>query len=293
MVEVKKLVEDLCAELSDKEASKSPTPGIPTGLRDIDAMIGGLRVGQVTLVGGRPGTGKSALVDTMLVNIACYERVPSALVCPGRSAIEVVRRLLAMESRTRYQYLERGFVKESDWSGLRMAASILSEASLIIDDTARVTLMDLRDKVVALREKHGCRLLLLDCAQSLAPSGDGEFFKDETWPALVARELRLLARELQVAIVCVTQLRSWSYTTAGSVDDGRPRMTDIATWYPLHQVADSVILLDGCERPEELGVVDLLIAKNCSGPTGTVKLQFSREYLKFRDLAVGSYSDDD
>ena len=255
--------------------------GIPTGFRELDKLTSGFQQGNLIIVAARPSMGKSALALCSAVNIAVRHGVPVALFTLEMSKSEVTQRLMCSEGKVESQRLRTGKLAQDDWSRLTAACDKLMKAPIYVDDAGSTTMMDIRSKSRRLKSQHpDLGLIVVDYLQ-LMTSG-----KDMEEVSQISRQLKVLARDLGVPILALSQLSR----AVEQRHDKRPILSDLRESGSIEQDADIVMFIyrDEYYNPEETdqqGLAEVHIAKHRNGPTDTVKLSFLKRYAKFADLA--------
>jgi replicative DNA helicase len=261
--------------------------GTPSGFRDIDAVTGGFQPGNLIIVAARPAMGKSALVANIAENVAVKQGQPVAFFSLEMSEVELAQRFIACRARISGDKLRKGQVKK-DFSKVIRACNELAEAPLWFDDSSDLGILDLRAKARRLhaqeQERGGLGLIILDYIQ-LMRSDDHRANRVEQ-VGQISRGLKILARELEVPVVAISQLsRAPEQRTPP-----KPQLSDLRESGQIEQDADVVAFLyrddyyrDPDEEPD--GLADVIIAKHRNGPIGTKKLVFLDRFPKFADHA--------
>jgi len=259
-------------------------PGIPCGFYDLDAMTEGFQRSDLIILAARPSMGKTALGVTIAHKIARDQKMPVAIFSLEMSQEQLVQRLLANEAGIESNRLRAGRVSQTEWEPLSNAIGTLSQLPIYIDDTANLTVMQMRSQARRLQAEHGGKLglILLDYLQLMEGGGDNRVQE----LSKITRSLKGLARELNVPIIALSQLsRSVEART-----NKRPMMSDLRESGSIEQDADLVIMLyrDEYYNPDtpDRGIAEVIITKHRNGPTGTVKLLFDPQYTRFRNLAA-------
>jgi len=263
----------------------SSITGLPTGFHDLDALTAGLQPSNLVIVAARPAMGKSSLAVTMAQHIAVEEQTPVVIFSLEMSKNELVQRLMCSEARVDSNRLRRGALQDSDWPKLSHALGRLAEAPIFIDDTANVTIMEMRAKCRRLKSKHGLGLVIVDYLQLMQPSKRTDNRVQEV--SEISRNLKLLARELDLPVIAVSQLsRNLEHRT-----DKRPLLADLRDSGSIEQDADLVIFIyrDEVYNPDttQKGIAEVHVAKHRNGPIGKIDLAFLDHYTKFANLARG------
>ncbi len=267
--------------LTELSQSDSAIPGLSTGLRDLDSKINGLNKTDLLLVAARPAMGKSAFALNLGVNVAKKYKKTVAIFNLEMSREQLAMRLLASESFIELQKLTAGKLSEEEWTKLSMAASALSQADIRIDDNPSITVADINAKC---RRLENLGLVVIDYLQLMQGSGYGKGSDNRvTVVSDISRALKIMAKELNVPVVCLSQLNR----AAESRSDKRPMLSDLRESGAIEQDADIVMMLyrDDYYNPdtEEKNVAECIVAKNRHGETGTVKLQWFGPYQTFAD----------
>ena len=209
--------------------------------------------------------------------------VPVVIFTLEMSRHEIVKRFLASDAKVDSQRISRGTLKEQDWARLSGALGRLAEAPIFIDDTAHITLMEIRAKCRRLKAKHGLGMIIIDYLQLMQSPRKSENRQQEV--SEISRNLKFLARELEVPVLCASQLNRAVEMRA----DKRPLLGDLRESGSIEQDADMVMFLyrDEVYHPdtEARGEAELIVAKHRNGPTGSVRLAFMNQYTKFASLA--------
>lgn len=255
-------------------------PGIPTGFIDLDHMITGLRGGHMVIIAARPGQGKTAMVMDIMRNASIKNKIPTMIFSLEMSKLELTQRVLAAESNVLLGNIISGKVDERGWEKLGESAERLSKSPLIIDHSTGVTVTDIVAKSRVWVEKHGVKMIVVDYLQLLRADG---YASREQEIASYSRAMKLLAKQCDVPVVVLAQINRES-AKAGR----KPQMSDLRESGALEQDADLILMLD---RPDSehkdsdrAGEVDVIVAKNRHGNTGTVVLAHQLHYSKFANM---------
>ena len=268
--------------LTELSQSDSLIPGLSTGLRDLDAKINGLNNSDLVLVAARPAMGKSAFALNMAMNVAKKYNKTVAVFNLEMSREQLALRLLASEAFIDMQKLATGKLSEEEWTKLCMASASLSQSDIRIDDNPSVTVADINAKC---RRLDNLGLIVIDYLQLMNGSGYGKGGGDNrvTVVAEISRALKIMAKELNVPVICLSQL---SRAVEGR-QDKRPILSDLRESGAIEQDADSVMFLYRDEyyneNTEDKGLAECIVSKNRHGETGTVKLQWFGPYQTFTD----------
>ena len=256
--------------------------GIPTGFRDLDEILQGLQKGNLVIVAARPGIGKSSLVTNIARNVAVDEQVPVALFSLEMSRVEIGMRLLCSEARVQWHKVRAGMVAAEDWGRIVEAAEVLDPAPVHIVDTGNATIVDIRAKARRLKSQHGLGLLIVDYLQLMSSHLRVDNRQQEV--AEISRSLKLLAKELEIPIIAVSQLNRDPERRT----DKRPQLADLRESGSLEQDADVVLFIHRDPLSEDVqakGIADVIIAKHRNGPVGKVTLTWLEHLTLFRNYA--------
>jgi replicative DNA helicase len=259
--------------------------GLASGFGDLDEMTAGFQPSNLIIVAARPSMGKSSLLGDFALHSANRAGQPVVIFSLEMSRHEMVQRFLSSEARVDSQRIRRGSLQEQDWTRLSAALGRLAEAPIFIDDSANVTLMEMRAKCRRLKARHGLGLIIIDYLQLMQSPRKSENRQQEV--SEISRSLKILARELKVPVLCASQLnRGVEYRS-----DKRPLLADLRESGSIEQDSDLVMFLyrDEVYNPdtESRGEAELILAKHRNGPTGSVRLAFMNQYTKFASLARG------
>lgn len=260
--------------------------GVPTGFADLDRLTNGLHPGQMIIIAARPSLGKSTLALDFCRAASLRHGLPSVFFSLEMSRSEIVMRLLSAEARIGLGAMRTGRMNDDDWARLARRMGEVSDKPLFIDDSPNLTMMEIRAKARRLKQRHGLRLIVLDYLQLMSSPRKVENRQQEV--SEISRSLKLLAKELEVPIVCLSQLNRNSEQRA----DRRPMISDLRESGSLEQDADMVILLhreDVYEKESpRAGEADLIVAKHRNGPTDTVTVAFQGHYSRFTDMVASA-----
>ena len=262
--------------------NKGQVTGIPSGYPDLDKMTSGFQRSDLIILAARPAVGKTAFALNVAQNIAVRAGETVAIFSLEMGAEQLVQRMLCAEANIDASKMRTGFLDEDDWPKLTMAVGTLSEASIYIDDTPGVNVQDIRAKCRRLKAEHGLGLVMIDYLQLIAGRGKGDNRQQEV--SEISRTLKLMARELNCPVIALSQLSR----SVEQRQDKRPMMSDLRESGSIEQDADIVSFLyrDDYYNPESerKNIIEVIIAKQRSGPTGTVELVFLKNFNKFVSL---------
>jgi replicative DNA helicase len=259
-------------------------PGIPCGFYDLDGMTSGFSRSDLIIIAGRPSMGKTSFALNISLNIAKREQLPVAIFSLEMSKEQLAQRLLSSEAKIPSNRLRSGRISQNEFEPLANAVANLSELPIYIDDTANLSVMQMRSQVRRLQaqQKNKLGLVLLDYLQLMEGSGSDNRVQELS---RITRSLKGLAREINVPIIALSQLSRG----VEQRNNKRPMLSDLRESGSIEQDADLVIMLyrDEYYNPDtpERGLAEVLIVKHRNGPTGIVKLLFKAELTKFENLA--------
>lgn len=257
--------------------------GVPTGFNELDEVTNGLHPGQMVIVAARPGVGKSTLGLDFMRSCSIKHRMASVIFSLEMSKSEIVMRLLSAEAKIKLSDMRSGRMSDDDWTRLARRMSEISEAPLYIDDSPNLTMMEIRAKARRLRQKADLRLIVVDYLQLM--SSGKKFESRQVEVSEFSRHLKLLAKELEVPVIAISQLNRGPEQRT----DKKPMLADLRESGSLEQDSDVVILLhrpDAFERDDPRGgEADLILAKHRNGPTKTVTVAHQLHLSRFANMA--------
>ena len=258
--------------------------GIPTGFGDLDRLLQGLHPGQLIVVAGRPGLGKSTVSMDFARNAAIRHNHTSAIFSLEMSKIEIVTRILAAEARVPLHVLRSGQLSDDDWTRLARRMGEISEAPIFVDDTPNMTLMEIRAKARRMRQRHDLKLVVVDYLQLMTSPKRVESRQQEV--SEISRGLKLLAKEIECPVIAVSQLNRGPEQRT----DKRPQLADLRESGSIEQDSDVVILLHRDDYYDKesprAGEADFIVAKHRNGPTDTVTVAAQLHFARFYDMAI-------
>lgn len=274
-------------EIIDKASQmEGGLTGITTGFKYLDTMTSGLQKSDLIILAARPAMGKTAFALSLALNAAVKGRASVMMFSLEMSKEQLGQRLLSMESKVDMQSLKTGRLERRDWDDINIAMDVLSSANIHIDDTAGITIMEMKSKCRRLKAEEGLDLVVIDYLQLMTPEGKSDSRTQEI--SVISRNLKLLARELDCPVIVLSQLSRAPETRT----DHRPMLSDLRESGSIEQDADIVIFLYRDEYynedTESPGECEVIVAKHRSGPTGTVKLAWLEKLTRFVDSTGGS-----
>jgi replicative DNA helicase len=259
--------------------------GVPTGFTDLDGLTNGLHPGQLVVVAARPGLGKSTLALDFARAASIKHGLTSVIFSLEMTRNEITMRLLSAEARVGLHHMRTGSLGDDDWTKLARKMSEVASAPLFIDDSPNMTMMEIRAKCRRLKQRHDLKLVVVDYLQLMSSGKRVESRQQEV--AEFSRALKLLAKELEVPVVALSQLNRGPEQRT----DKKPMLADLRESGSIEQDADLVMLLhreDAYERESpRAGEADFIVAKHRNGPTATITVAFQGHYSRFVDMAHG------
>lgn len=268
---------DAYEQIESLYANKGQITGVPTGFIEFDDMTSGLHESELIIIAARPSQGKTALCLNIACHAAVRRKVPTAIFSLEMSREQLAQRMLCAEAGVNGHRLRTGTLTEDDWKRLSRALGWLSQAPMFIDDTPNISLMELRAKARRMKAEHDIGLIIVDYLQLMHTRGRAESRQQEI--SEISRSLKALARELQVPVLALSQLSR----AVEQRQDKRPQLSDLRESGSIEQDADVVGFI--YHNPEaEDNVIELIVAKQRNGPTGSVPLVFLKDIGKFVNL---------
>ncbi|MEK4117664.1 replicative DNA helicase [Paenibacillus sp. FSL W8-0919] len=256
--------------------------GIATGYTDLDAILGGLQNSDLIIVAARPSVGKTAFALNIAQNVATRVQDPVAIFSLEMSAEQLVTRMVSAEGILEASKLRIGDMGAEDWTKMADAAGVLGGTNILIDDSAGITVHDIRSKCRRLKKQEGLGLVVIDYLQLIASVSKGRGPENRQQEVSeISRTLKHLARELDVPIIALSQLSRG----VEQRQDKRPMMSDLRESGSIEQDADIVAFLYRDDyynaETEKKNIIEIIIAKQRNGPVGTVELVFLKQFNKF------------
>lgn len=269
------------------QADGGAITGVPTGFKDLDQMTAGLQPSDLILVAARPSMGKTALVLNIAQHVAIREKKNVAFFSLEMSKEQLVQRMLCSEAPIDSQKLRIGALEDKDWIRLIDAADRLNASNIFIDDTAGITVAQMRGKARRLKAEHGLDLIIIDYLQLMQGSGgSGRNENRQQEISEISRSLKAIARELSVPVIALSQLSRG----VESRQIKRPMLSDLRESGSLEQDADIVAFLyreDYYDKEtENKDITEIIVAKHRNGPVDTVNLLFQKKYTKFVNITT-------
>jgi replicative DNA helicase len=258
--------------------------GVPTGFIDLDKMLGGLQSSDLLIIAGRPGQGKTGFLLSVAKNAALTHKKHVAIFSLEMSNEQVVQRLIAQETGIDSQRMRTGKLQDDEWPKFTHAVEVLSDTHIFLDDTPAITPLQLRTKCRRLHLEHHLDLIIVDYLQLMGGDTRNENRVQEV--SYISRNLKVLARELNVPVLAAAQLSR----AVEQRSDKRPVLSDLRESGSLEQDSDIVMFIyrpDQYEKDtDKQNVAEIIIAKHRNGPVGSVELIFRNTLAKFENAAT-------
>lgn len=284
VIQAKKKIE----EISNKEGLS----GIPTGFTKLDKLTSGWQPSDLIIVAARPGMGKTALTLTMARNMAVNSNIPVAFFSLEMSSVQLITRLISSETGLSSEKLRTGKLEKHEWEQLNVKVKTLEKAPLYIDDTPSLSIFDLRAKARRLASQYGIKMIMIDYLQLMTAGGSQKGGNREQEISMISRNLKALAKELNVPVIALSQLSRAVETRGGSK---RPLLSDLRESGAIEQDADIVSFIyrpeyykidewDDEERSPTEGQGEFIVAKHRNGGLDNIRLKFIGHLGKFDNL---------
>ena len=277
------IMEATLDEIEAISSNDGTTGGVPTGFADLDELVNGFSGGQMIIVAARPAVGKSTLALDFCRSASIHNNLTSVIFSLEMSKSEITMRLLSAEAKIPLNNIRKGPMTDDDWNKLGPKMGQVSGAPMFIDDSPNMTMMEIRAKARRLKQRHDLKLIVIDYLQLMTSGKKVESRQVEV--SEFSRQIKLLAKELDVPIVALSQLNRGPEQRS----DKRPMMSDLRESGSIEQDADIVMLLhreDIYERESpRAGEADIIVAKHRNGPTRDVTVSFQGHYSRFVDMA--------
>lgn len=284
VIQAKKRIEEI--------ANKEGLSGVPSGFSRLDKLTSGWQPSDLIIVAARPGMGKTALTLSMARNIAVNSGVPVAFFSLEMSSVQLITRLISSETGLSSEKLRTGRLEKHEWQQLNVKVKALEKAPLFIDDTPSLSIFDLRAKARRLSSQHGIKLIVIDYLQLMTAGGSQKGGNREQEISTISRNLKALAKELNVPVIALSQLSRAVETRGGSK---RPILSDLRESGAIEQDADIVSFIyrpeyykidewDDEERTPTAGQAEFIVAKHRNGGLDNIRLKFVGNLGKFDNL---------
>jgi replicative DNA helicase len=294
---VKELVGKAILTVENYFGRQGTLNGLGTGFPDLDRMTDGLHGQEMIVIAARPSMGKTSLAMNIVEHVVLEQNLPAGVFSLEMSAESLVLRMLCSIARVNLRSIREGFMSEADFPKLTSAAGRLAKAKLLIDDSAGLSILDLRARARRMHQQHGVKLFVIDYLQLLHSTSRRSQDNRQQEIADISSGIKALAKELKVPVLVLSQLNR----ELEKDKSRKPRLSDLRESGAIEQDADVVGLLykpsagddeDGVQTEEADGLpVNLLIAKQRNGPTGDINLTFLKSYTRFESAAKVSNED--
>ncbi len=289
--QIKDVLVDSFAQLERLYNQKEGITGVPSGFADLDLRTAGFHNSELIILAARPAMGKTAFALNIATNAATKSDIPVLLFSLEMSKEQLVNRVLCSEAMVDSNKLKTGKIEENDWVKIVEALGPLSEAEMYIDDTAGISITEIRAKARKLKLEKNIGLIIIDYLQLIQGSGNRRNGSREQEISEISRSLKILAKELDIPVIALSQLSR----AAEQRSDHRPMLSDLRESGSIEQDADIVMFLyrDDYynEESESKNIAEVIIAKNRSGSVGTAEMLWMSNYTKFANIE--HYRDDE
>ena len=285
VIQAKKRIEDI--------SNKGGLSGVATGFDKLDLLTSGWQPSDLIIIAARPGMGKTALTLSMARNIAVQKKTPVAFFSLEMSSVQLITRLISAETGLTSEKLRTGKLESHEWEQLNVKVGELEKAPLYIDDSPSLSIFDLRAKARRLSSKHGIRLIIVDYLQLMTSGTASKIGNREQEISSISRNLKALAKELNVPVIALSQLSRAVETRGGTK---RPILSDLRDSGAIEQDADIVSFIyrpeyygidewDDDDRSSSEGQADFIVAKHRNGGLDSIRLKFTPQLGKFENLS--------
>ncbi len=282
-IHIDPILVDAFEKLEKISSNKGSVIGVPSGLLDLDDITSGFQEGDLIIVAGRPGMGKTALALSILRNASLEGGVGVGMFSLEMANHQLAMRLLCAEARVDSHFVRTGNLPKTHWKNLSIAVGSLAEAPIYLDDTPALTVLELRAKARRLKAEHNIGMIVVDYLQLMTGPKGVESRQQEI--SVISRSLKALAKELSIPVVALSQLSRAVEQRA----DKQPQLSDLRESGAIEQDADVVIFLFRpwvySQEDEDEGKAKIIIAKQRNGPTGVVEASFISKYARFENLS--------
>lgn len=281
---VKPIADSILEKVQEMAGRSAMITGLTTGFQELDAMTSGLQPSDLIIVAARPSMGKTALCLTLAQNAAIQAQAVIGVFSLEMSKESLVMRMLCSEGRVDAHRFRSGFLAREEWGRLAQALGTLAETKIFIDDTPGISVLEMRAKARRLAAEHKrLDLIIVDYLQLMSGSSRRSESRQQE-VSQISRELKGLAKELNVPLVALSQLSR----APEARTDHRPQLADLRESGAIEQDADVVAFIyreEQYNRTEEnAGIAEIIVAKQRNGPTGTAKLAFLKEFTRFENM---------
>ncbi len=284
VIQAKKKIEEI--------ANQEGLSGVPSGFTKVDKLTSGWQPSDLIIIAARPGMGKTALTLSMARNIAVEHNIPVAFFSLEMSSVQLITRLISSETGLSSEKLRTGNLEKHEWEQLNVKVKGLEKAPLFIDDTPSLSIFDLRAKARRLSSQHGIQLIIVDYLQLMTAGGSQKGGNREQEISTISRNLKALAKELNVPVIALSQLSRAVETRGGSK---RPLLSDLRESGAIEQDADIVSFIyrpeyykidewDDEDRTPTAGQAEFIVSKHRNGGLDEIRLKFIGHLGRFENL---------
>jgi len=292
VIQAKKRIEDI--------ANQDGLSGIPSGFDKVDKLTSGWQPSDLIIIAARPGMGKTALTLSMARNMAVEHNIPVAFFSCEMSSVQLITRLISSETGLSSEKLRTGNLEKHEWEQLNVKVKGLEKAPLFIDDTPSLSIFDLRAKARRLSSQHGIKLIMIDYLQLMTAGGNSKGGNREQEISTISRNLKALAKELNIPVIALSQLSRAVETRGGSK---RPLLSDLRESGAIEQDADIVSFIyrpeyykidewDDEEQSPTDGQAEFIVAKHRNGGLDEIRLKFVGHLGKFENLETFNFTNE-
>lgn len=287
------LIRESIKQIEDAKNQESGVIGVASGFTALDRVTSGWQQSDLVIIAARPAMGKTSYVLSLARNAAVDFGIPVAFFSLEMSSVQLVTRLVSAESEISSEKLRSGNLRNDEIQQIHTKIAGLAEAPIFIDDTAGLSVFELRAKARRLKAQHGIQLLIIDYLQLMSGSGDNKGNREQEI-SMISRSLKSIAKELSIPVLALSQLSRAVETRGG---DKRPQLSDLRESGSIEQDADMVQFIHraeyyGLTEDEDgnstQGMATIIIAKHRNGSVGDVKLKFVNHLAKFEDFEQGN-----
>jgi replicative DNA helicase len=284
---IREIVKESFATIEKLFKKKEAVTGVPSGFKELDRMTAGFQPSDLVIIAGRPSMGKTAFCLDVAEYAAIDNKIPVATSSLEMSKEQLVIRMLCSQAHVEGTRLRTGYLNESDWPKLTIAAGSLSESPIYIDDTAALSVLELRAKARRLKSDHGLGMVIVDYLQLMKGRSRVESRQQEI--SEISRSLKALSKELNIPVIAVSQLSRKTEERTGN----RPQLSDLRESGAIEQDADLILFIyrdevyNRSEDNPNRGKAEVIIGKQRNGPIGKIDLAFLDKFTTFKDLYKG------
>lgn len=298
VTQINPVIHDAIDRIRDAATKGDGLSGVPSGFTKLDQLTSGWQGSALIIIAARPAMGKTAFVLSMTRLMAINFKIPVAIFSLEMSNLELVNRLIVTETELSADKIKKGKLEQHEWQQLDDKIRPLFDAPIFVDDTAGLSVFELRAKCRRLKKQHDIQIIIIDYLQLMNASGMNPGSREQE-VSLISRSLKGLAKELDVPVIALSQLNRGVESRAGA-EGKRPQLSDLRESGAIEQDADMVCFI---HRPEYyritedeqgnslIGMAEIIVAKHRAGPTADVRLRFRQELARFQDPEEDMFMD--